>query len=104
MIGFAAFIVILVAGILVLVGGLQWIGHRAEPLPPADAGRLDRLETALTALEGRVGELHEQQQFLERLISDRPDSPALESGPGASPGGVDSVLFDRDEAEEGGTR
>lgn len=104
MIGFAAFIVILVAGILALVGGLQWMGHRAEPLPPADAGRLERLETALTALEGRVDELHDQQQFLERLLSDRPDARALEPGPGASPGEVDSVLFDRDESDEGGTR
>lgn len=104
MMGFAAFIVVLLAGVLALVGGLQWIGHRAEPLPPADAGRLDRLETALTALEGRLDELHEQQQFLERLLSDRPDPRALESGPGAATGGVDSVLFEQDEAEEGGTR
>lgn len=104
MIGFASFIVILVAGILALVGGLQWIGHRGEPIPPADAGRLERLETALSALEGRVDALHDQQRFLERLLADRPDPRALDPGSDVSSGDVDSVLFDRDEADEGGDR
>ena len=103
MIGFAAFIVILVAGILVLVGGLQWIsGQRGEPLPPVDHARLDRMESALAALESRLDELHDQQRFLERLLEDRPEPRALEPGADTEVSGddVDSILFDRAEEAE----
>lgn len=106
MIGFAAFIVILVAGILALVGGLQFFSsQRREPLPPADTGRLDRIESALSALESRLDEVQDQQRFLERLLAERPEPPSLESGAADGPdAGVDSILFDRDGEGEGGDR
>lgn len=106
MIGFAAFIVILVAGILTLVGGLRFIsGRRPEPLPPADTARLDRIESALSALESRLDEVRDQQRFLERLLAERPEPRSLESGTAdVADEDVDSILFDRDGEEEGGDR
>ncbi len=104
MIGFAAFIVILVAGILALVGGLQFFsGQRREPLPPADTGRLERIESALSALESRLDEVQDQQRFLERLLAERPEPRSLESG-ATDDKDVDSILFDRDGQGEGGDR
>lgn len=104
MIGFFAFVVILVAGVLALVGGLQWIGHRREALPVVDRDqldRLDRLESALASLESRLDQLQEEQKFLERLLIERPRHKSLEAGEGREPATdeVDSILFDTDEGE-----
>ncbi|MDX1673806.1 MAG: hypothetical protein R3314_03295 [Longimicrobiales bacterium] len=88
---------ILVVGVLVLVGGLRWIGQRPE-LPPADPARLDRIESALESLESRLASLQEQQRFLERLLDDRTRG-ALEAGPDPETP-PDSVLFDTAEGEE----
>lgn len=105
MVGFFAFVVILVMGILTLVGGLQWISSsRRDPLPPPGGDRLDRMESALASLESRLEELQDQQRFLERLLADRPQPRGLESGsaPAGSGEDVDSILFDRREGEEDG--
>lgn len=105
MIGFFAFVVIVVFGILALVGGLQWIG-RSRELPEADPERLGQIESALTSLESRLDRLQDQQQFLERLLEDRPEHRSLGAGDArqSSTGEVDSILFDTDEGEEGGGR
>lgn len=104
MVGFLAFMVIVVLGILGLVGGLQWISSRRdERLPGVDPDRLDRMESALGSLESRLDELHDQQRFLERLLAERPERKSLEAGdePAGSGGGdVDSILFDTGEGEE----
>ncbi len=110
MIGFMMFVFTIVAGVLVLVRGLQWIGRdhrtlesRREPsLPAVD---MERIETALTRLEARLDDLQDQQRFLERLVARRqeertlppgsgdpePGSGARERKPGSS---SDSILFD----------
>ncbi len=91
--GFIVVILTLVFGVLVLVGGLQWIGGRDRQQKvhqaPFAAGQLDRIETALGSLEARVDDLQAQQRFLERLLADRTDRPRLTGG-----GGEESVLFD----------
>ena len=117
MIGFAAFVMTLVVGILILVGGLNLISGRGEKaVPPVDDERLSRIESALSALESRLDSLQEQQRFLERLLADRPAPKSLEAGEpereeaAAEPGsdesshGVDSILFDTDAGEEAGDR
>lgn len=105
MVGFAAFIVILMVGILALVGGLQFIssGHRREPLPPGDTERLERMESAIGALESRLDELQDQQRFLERLVAERPEPRTLRPGADASSTDedVDSILFEGGEGEAG---
>ena len=104
MIGFAFFVLVVVAGVLALVGGLRRLGV-VEPREPAvrdGPGREDllRLEEALAALDGRLDRLEDQQKFLERLLESSPEHPSLPPGPepGGSPPdaerGVDSVLFD----------
>lgn len=88
MIGFFAFIITVVMGILVLVAGLQWIqgqGRRVEK-PGQWPGQLDRIETALGALESRVDELQAQQRFLERLLAERPERPERPEPPRLEPG------------------
>ncbi len=108
--GFFAFIMTLVIGILVVAGGLKWLwGNQGEPLPRADTARLDRIESALTALEARLDDVAEQQRFLERLLEQR-ERPSLGPGPGAEGGAgresdatdVDSVLFDSEEPKGDG--
>ena len=104
--GFLAFVMTLVLGILVVAGGLRWLwGNQGEALPRPDTGRFDRIESALTALESRIDDLAEQQRFLERLLEERPEQRSLDSGPapGSEPD-VDSVLFDTNEGEEAGDR
>ncbi len=113
MIGFMMFIFTIVAGVLVLVRGLQWIGRSPRSLePPRDGGQgraeLERIEGALTRLEARVDDLQDQQRFLERLLARRQEDPALppaaprehrpsaeategEAAPSSKP---DSILFD----------
>jgi Tfp pilus assembly protein PilX len=106
MIGFFAFMVIVVLGILALVGGLQWISDHRRAIAPPEGDvmvQLERMETALTALESRLDDLQDQQRFLERLLAKRPAGEALP--PGRAPASeedasdVDSILFDR-EGEE----
>ena len=109
MAGFFAFVMIVVAGILALVGGLRFISGdtRRRELPGVDPQRLDRLESALGSLEARLDEMQQQQRFLERLLAERPERRALEGGGAAeesSSSSVDSVLFDTDEGEEAGDR
>ncbi|MGK7310751.1 MAG: hypothetical protein ACN0LA_00795 [Candidatus Longimicrobiales bacterium M2_2A_002] len=110
MFGFLAFVMIVVAGILALVGGLRFISAsngRGRTLPEADPQRLDRLESALGSLEARLDELQEEQRFLERLLAERPERRALgrgREGGGAGSPDVDSVLFDRGEGEGTGDR
>lgn len=114
MMGFLTFMMLLVLGALVLVGGLQWIsGRQGDGLPRMDAERLDRIESALSSLESRVDDLQDQQRFLERLLAERPEPSALESGdddgeeaasdaatPDPTPDDVDSILFDTGKGEE----
>lgn len=106
--GFFLFMMTVVLGLLVLMEGLRWIGdRRAEPLPRADMDRLDRLESAVSALESRLDELQDQQRFLERLLAERPEPGAL--GPGQDGGtaaseDADSILFDTDEGDVKGDR
>ena len=105
--GFLAFVMTLVLGILVVAGGLRWLwGNQGETLPRPDTARLDRIESALTALESRIDALAEQQRFLERLLEQRPEQRSLGSGrePGSESPDVDSVLFDTEEGEEAGDR
>ena len=105
LVGFFAFLVIMSAAILALVGGLQWFSKRGdEPLPGAGAERLERLESAMASLEARLDELQDQQRFLERLLAERPERRSIEAGDaesGPGPTDVDSVLFDTGEEEEG---
>lgn len=92
---FLGLILTLVLGLLVLMAGAQWLqgaGSRRTELPPGvTPERLDRLESALAALDARLDELQEQQRFLERLLEDRPEPPSL---PPPGPGQPDSILFD----------
>ena len=107
MLGFLAFVMTLVLGILVVAGGLRWLwGNQGEALPRPDTDRFDRIESALTALESRIDNLADQQRFLERLLAERPDQRSLGSGEEPEPRSpdVDSVLFDTDEGEEAGDR
>lgn len=111
MVGFFAFVMTIVMGLLVLIGGLRFLrGREEERLPPSEGARFDRLESALNSLESRLDDLVEQQRFLERLLAERPAPRALGSGseersareseePESS--AVDSVLFDTEEGEAG---
>ncbi len=110
MVGFFAFVMTIVMGLLVLIGGLRFLRTREEErLPPSEGARFDRLESALNSLESRLDDLTEQQRFLERLLAERPAPKALGSGgeagakgtEGPSSSDVDSVLFDTEEGEAG---
>lgn len=116
MIGFMLFVFTLVAGVLVLVRGLQWIGRGPRTLDrpqhsPSHVAELERMEDALARLEARLDDLQDQQRFLERLLARRQDDPKLPPGQGgAGEGGnvpadgrvgggdsepePDSILFD----------
>lgn len=105
MVGFFMFVFMAVLGILVLVGGLQWLefhhDRRRSVEADADAGsRLDRMESALGALESRLDDLQEQQRFLERLLAERPERPSLPRRGEETEGGGGSILFDTDASEE----
>lgn len=97
MIGFFVLVMTLAFGILVVVSGLRWLGaDRPERLTGAPSpAQLERIETALAALESRLASLEEQQRFLERLVERRPEPKSL------SPGNdePDSILFDRSSAD-----
>lgn len=101
--GFAAVLVVVAIVLLVLNGALQWPGSRQGTLraDPEVTVRLARIENTLRLLESRLDSVEEQQQFLERLLSDRADSRALppsdrpEDGDDSS-----SILFDVEETEE----
>lgn len=110
MMGFFMFVFAAVLGILVLVGGLQWLEFRRDRRRSVDAGadsdvRVDRLESALGTVEARLDELQEQQRFLERLLAERPERPSLPRGgerareDAEDAGG--SILFDTEPSEEG---
>lgn len=109
MIGFFAFMIVVILGSLVLLQGFQWLGDRRRPVDGVDrsAGRLDRMESALGALEARLDDLQEQQRFLERLLAERPQPGAL-PGPGDGHGGGGGeregsgggILFDTKSSEE----
>lgn len=108
MIGFVGALVIVALVLLVLNGALQWPGSRQGSLRPDPevTVRLARIENTLRLLESRLDSVEEQQQFLERLLSDRADPRALPpSDPPASepPGDTEdssSILFDVDETGE----
>lgn len=106
--GFLAFLIVVALFVLVLSGVVQWPGDRRTSLntDPGIAVRLARMENSLRLLESRLDSLEDQQQFLERLLSDRPEQRALPTpGPGegspAEPTPADdtaetSILFDID--------
>lgn len=102
MMGFFAFMMTLVLGILVLVGGVQWIqDHRRSLVRPEDGvrGELERMESALAALESRLDDLQDQQRFLERLVAERPDRALPPRPEREEDGAPDSILFDHDEED-----
>lgn len=102
--GFFAFIMAIVFGILALIGGLQWLEVRGRTVEPTSVPpQLDRMESALASLEARLDDLQEQQRFLERLLAERPERPALSSGEdGDADADAGSILFDTDAADGGG--
>ena len=98
MIGFAAFLGLLAVALLALLGVLRLVGGRREiPLPPGEARRLDRLESALETLETRLEALQDEQRFLVRLLEDRGSTRTLEAGDQAPGDRPDSILFDAEE-------
>lgn len=108
MMGFMFLLLLLVAGLLGLLGGLHYFGivPRRDPLPGDARTRegLHRLAESLGAIEARLDRLEDQQRFLERLLESRPERPALpapeEPAGGEEPErGVDSVLFDVEREE-----
>lgn len=107
MIGFFAFVMVMLAAVVVLVAGLTGFSRR-DRLGEADPSRLDRIESALTSLESRLDEIQDQQRFLERLLAERPDDRQL--GPGSDPpepsepSEPDSILFDTGAEAEAGDR
>lgn len=98
--GFFILILILIAFIVGMkeVGGALRSRSDVRVQPGMDPQRLDRIESALSGLERRLDEMHEQQQFLERLLAERPDPRRLRRGqPESDPDpAVDSILFDTD--------
>lgn len=123
MIGFLAFMMFLALGVLGLAAGFRWLSERPGAIEGAgrSATRLDRLESALGTLEARIDDLQEQQRFLERLVSERPEPRSLpgrrESGEVGAEGAasdegevegdavgeseVDSILFDTGDGRGG---
>lgn len=107
MMGFFAFMVVVILGSLVLLQGFQWLGDRRRPVDRVDGSgaRLDRMESALGALEARLDDLQEQQRFLERLLAERPRHAALPGpgdggGDGGGEGSGGGILFDTQSSEE----
>lgn len=79
--GFLLMMVVLALGILLIGGTMQRAsGRRPVEGDSAVAAQLNRMESALTALEARVDDLQEQQRFLERLIADPPEPRTLPRG------------------------
>lgn len=107
MMGFFAFMVVVILGSLVLLQGFQWLTDRRRPVDRVDrsAARLDRMEGALGTLEARMDDLQEQQRFLERLLAERPQPGALPGpgdggGEGGGEGSGGGILFDTKSSEE----
>lgn len=103
MVGFFMFVIALSLAILVLVGGLQWVGDRRRSVEGAGGSpaQLERMESALSALESRVDDLQEQQRFLERLVAERPERGSLpRGGEDSDSDGSRSILFDTEPSEE----
>ena len=102
MVGFFFFVMIVVLGTLGLIAGLRMLGVVGSEAPRVEPGasprELERMQEAVLALERRLDELQEQQQFLERLLERRTRSEALPPGAReAQPpddAGPDSILFD----------
>lgn len=107
MIGFLFLFLVVIAGVLGLLAGLQFFGvlpRREAPLGSllADRERVHRLEEALGAVDARLDRLEDQQRFLVRLLEDRSERPSLppsrsapaDDGAEELEGGVDSILFD----------
>jgi hypothetical protein len=103
MAGFILFVATLVLGILVLVGGLRWIreqGRVSDGRPGVEPLQLERIETALSALEARLDDLQDQQRFLERLLAERPEPRRLSGADSPSQDATTGgILFDTDEGE-----
>ena len=102
MVGFFFFVMIVVLGTLGLIAGLRMLGVVGSEAPRVEPGasqrELERVMEAVLALERRLDELQEQQQFLERLLVRRAENEALPPGSrearppeDAAP---DSILFD----------
>lgn len=111
--GFFFLVLFLVAGVLGLVGALRFYGLLPGREPPPGAGPtredLHRLQDALSSLDARLDRLEDQQRFLERLLEERPEPPALPApqDPAAADAperGAESILFDvePDESRGGG--
>jgi len=105
---FAIFVVTVVFGVLGLIAGLRLLrvipsGKPSEGTDLVRRAELERIEDALTALDGRFDRLLEQQRFLERLLAGREEGTALPPGEEQegreSPGEPDSILFDSGEVE-----
>lgn len=109
MIGFFVFVLTLAVIFVAVVAGIRWLRLDGRELPPGrvvSPAQLDRVESALSALEARLDELQDQQRFLERLLADRQEPGALppaeagrrkersrESESGED-GAEESILFD----------
>lgn len=105
MVGFVAFMLVVLVGVLILVGGLQWLGdpRRSVEGSRSTPPRVDRLESAIALLEARVDDLQEQQRFLERLLAQRPETRTLHGGSaGEDATDADSPLLDDRMGEGGG--
>lgn len=107
MMGFFMFVIVAVLGLLALVGGLQWLEFHHNRRRSVEANgdtpsRLDRMESALGALESRLDDLQEQQRFLERLLAERPERPSLprRGDEEQAEEGSGSILFDTGASEE----
>lgn len=92
--GFLSLLLLIFLAFVVVSSGLRFLEdrRRVEGGGPS-ADQLERIESALTALESRVDELQDQQHFLERLLAERPERPRLSGQPPADEA-TDSVLFD----------
>lgn len=101
---FSLFAAMLVAvfGLLAIAGGMRLVSRipRNEVESGMSSAQLDRLESALGALEARMDDLQDQQRFLERLVAERPEPGSL-----PAPGGPQSTETSgpRDENEAGGS-
>ena len=92
-------VVLLALVIVVGILGVEWIRANKAAVPSGrseDPERLEQLETALSSLESRLGELEDQQRFLERLLEERPDPTAL---PAPEQDTQESILFETKRGE-----
>lgn len=100
MLGFFVFIMTLVLGVLALAAGVKWLRLDGRELESGDRvrpERLERIEASLELLESRLDELQDQQRFLERLLSERPEAGSLPRGRSSPPEPEEaprSILFD----------